>query len=42
MQRSASTLEPDAPSHKVATDGGEARERLDELAAAETEATHGE
>lgn len=34
--------EPDAPSHKVATDGGEASERLDELAAAETEATHGE
>ena len=34
--------EPDAPSHKVATDGGEARERLDELAPAETEATHDE
>jgi hypothetical protein len=34
--------EPDAPSHKVATGGGEASERLDELAAAETEATHDE
>ncbi|EMA68855.1 hypothetical protein C461_04472 [Halorubrum aidingense JCM 13560] len=34
--------EPDAPARKAATDGGEARERLDELAAAGTEVTRNE
>ena len=36
------TPEPAESNEAVATDGGEARERLDELAPAETEATHGE
>ncbi|EMA67579.1 hypothetical protein C461_07629 [Halorubrum aidingense JCM 13560] len=34
--------EPDTPARKAATDGGEARERLDELAAAGTEVADGE
>jgi hypothetical protein len=34
--------EPDTSTRKAATDGGEARERLDELAAADTEVTRDE
>ncbi|WP_280585097.1 hypothetical protein [Halorubrum sp. Boch-26] len=34
--------DPDVPAQKAATDGGEARERLDELAAADTEVTRNE